>query len=83
MHVNFVSETLWRREHVEDVGVEGYYADTYLRIMCELNLLESEQDKSTKIREHWDVLTVTWIYRVPFRAEWLFVYSGASYLVVL
>jgi hypothetical protein len=82
MQVHFVSETLWWREHVVVVGVEGYNADTYLRIMCEFNLIESEQGKSTEIREHWDVLTVTLIFRVSFRAEWLFVCSGASYLIV-
>ena len=82
MHVDFVLETLWWREHVEAVAVEGYNADSYLTIICELNLIESEQGKSTEIREHWDVLTVIWICRVSFRAEWLFVYSGASYLVL-
>jgi hypothetical protein len=47
MHLGFVSETLWWREHVEDVNVDGYDTDTHLWIMCELNLIESEQGKLT------------------------------------
>ena len=65
-----------------NAGVERYNADTYLRNMCELKLIESEQGKSTAIHEHWDVLAVTWIERVSFRAEWLFVCSGTSYVIV-
>ena len=43
MHADVVSATLWWREHVEDVDVDGRNADTYLRIMCELNFIESGQ----------------------------------------